>query len=311
MRQPKRVVFAGTPAFAVPALNAVLNSASTVVGVYTQPDRRAGRGRQLAASPVKKRALEANVPIYQPASLRDGAEHARLAGLEPDVIIVVAYGLLLPPAILEIPRYGCVNIHASLLPRWRGAAPIQRALLAGDTETGVSIMQMDSGLDTGSILAQQRISIGAEETAASLHDRLATLGASAVIPVLHDLASGTAKSRPQAEDRATYADKLHKRDAQINWHEPATTIARRIRALQPWPVAETKLDGIQLRLWQAQALPWRTQTRPGTVVAVEEGFDVATGDGKLRVRTVQRAGRNRMNASDFARGNALIGKVLT
>ncbi|HET8551222.1 MAG TPA: methionyl-tRNA formyltransferase [Gammaproteobacteria bacterium] len=305
-----RIVFAGTPAFAVPALDALIQSPHAVVAAYTQPDRPAGRGRRLAASPVKQRALDAGIEVRQPVNLKDDAERATLAALEPDVMIVVAYGLILPAAILAVPRLGCINIHASLLPRWRGAAPIQRAILAGDRDTGVSIMRMEAGLDTGPVLAQTRTPIAPDDTAESLHDRLAALGAKALLDTLDELAAGTAQARAQTGE-AVYAAKLDKAEARLDWNEPAAALARRVRAFTPWPVAETRLDGAQLRIWDAEALPDNGGVAPGTVISTSDaGIDVAAGSGRLRLRAVQRAGGKRVEAAAFARGAALAGKVL-
>ncbi|HET6724796.1 MAG TPA: methionyl-tRNA formyltransferase [Gammaproteobacteria bacterium] len=311
MPAAKRVVFAGTPAFAVPALDALLASHYSVAAVYTQPDRPAGRGRRLQPSPVKLRALEAGVPVRQPPTLKDAAEQAALEALAPDAMIVVAYGLILPATILRAPAFGCVNIHASLLPRWRGAAPIQRAILAGDAETGISIMQMDAGLDTGPVLARRATPIAADETSATLHDRLATLGAETIVPALDALIGGTAVSEPQPAAGATYAAKLEKSEARLDWSAPAEQLARQVRALQPWPVAEARLDGAQLRVWAAEPLPGAAHATPGSIVDTgRDGIEVATGDGLLRIRTVQRAGGKRIDAAAFARGTSLVGKVL-
>ncbi|HET6655016.1 MAG TPA: methionyl-tRNA formyltransferase, partial [Gammaproteobacteria bacterium] len=278
----------------------------------TQPDRPAGRGRRLTASPVKQRALDAGVPVRQPFHLKDEAEQAALRELAPDVMVVVAYGLILPRPVLALPALGCVNIHASLLPRWRGAAPIQRAILAGDRETGVSIMQMEAGLDTGPVLAQAMTPIAPDDTAATLHDRLAALGAHALLPALEALAVGNAQPQPQSGDGVTYAAKLEKVEARLDWSRPALALDRQVRALQPWPVAETRLEGVQLRVWDAEALPGESaDAPPGTVVATgRDGIDIATGEGRLRIRALQRAGGKRTDAAAFARGTVLSGKVL-
>jgi methionyl-tRNA formyltransferase len=243
-----RVAFAGTPDFALPAFRALINSPHQVVGVLTQPDRPKGRGRQLASSPVKLAALEHGVPVSQPSSLKQEADRADLAGWQPDVLVVVAYGLILPRAVLDLPRLGCVNIHASLLPRWRGAAPIQRAILAGDEVTGVSIMSMDIGLDTGPVFLERRLSIEATDTGGSLHDRLAAEGAAALLEVLAQMAAGSAISTPQREDGVTYAAKIDKSEALINWQLSAAQIERQVRAFNPWPIAETRFEGEQLRV---------------------------------------------------------------
>lgn len=249
-----RVAFAGTPDFALTALEGVVGSRHTVVGVLTQPDRPKGRGRQVAASPVKIAALELGIPVSQPKTLKTEADRADLASWQPDVLVVVAYGLILPRAALELPRLGCVNIHASLLPRWRGAAPIQRAILAGDAESGVSIMRMDVGLDTGPVFLERKVAISPQDTGGSLHDRLAGLGASAVVEVLDQLDENRATSRLQREDGVTYASKIDKAEALIDWTRPAVEIERQVRAFNPWPIAETRLDGEQLRIYAAEAI---------------------------------------------------------
>ncbi|MGH8401463.1 MAG: methionyl-tRNA formyltransferase, partial [Gammaproteobacteria bacterium] len=245
-----RIAFAGTPDFALPALDTLIAAGHDIVGVWTQPDRPAGRGRRLTASPVKQRALQLNIPLHQPASLRDTQAHAAIRAAQPDVMIVAAYGLLLPRLVLDIPRYGCMNIHASLLPRWRGAAPIQRAIIAGDAESGVTIMQMAVGLDTGDMLARRHTPIRAEDTAKTLHDRLATLGAEAIAAVLADIAH----LKPVAQDPAlaTYASKLTREEALLDWTRPASELARRVRAYDPWPVAHTSWTGQSLRIWSAE-----------------------------------------------------------
>jgi methionyl-tRNA formyltransferase len=249
-----RVAFAGTPDFALPAFHALARSRHQLVGVLTQPDRPKGRGRQLAASPVKLAALERGVPVSQPVSLKTEADRADLAAWLPDVLVVVAYGLILPRAALDLPRLGCVNIHASLLPRWRGAAPIQRAILAGDSQTGVSIMKMDVGLDTGPVFLEQVVSIGPQETGGSLHDRLADVGGAAVVQVLDELAVDSVRSTPQSEDGVTYAAKIDKAEALIDWRLDAVEIERKVRAFNPWPIAETRLDGEQLRIYAASVI---------------------------------------------------------
>lgn len=249
-----RVAFAGTPDFALTAFKGVVGSRHSIVGVLTQPDRPKGRGRQLAASPVKLAALELGIPVSQPVTLKTEADRADLASWQADVLVVVAYGLILPRAALELPRLGCVNIHASLLPRWRGAAPIQRAILAGDAESGVCIMRMDVGLDTGPVFSKHRIPISPQDTGGSLHDRLAALGASAVVEVLDQLAENRAFSTPQREDGITYAAKIDKAEALIDWSQSAIEIERKVRAFNPFPIAETRLDGEQLRIYAAEVL---------------------------------------------------------
>lgn len=296
-----RIVYAGTPEFAVSALGAIARSTHPLVGVYTQPDRPAGRGRELQASPVKERALALGVPLRQPASLRTADAAAELAQFQPDVLVVAAYGLLLPQEILAVPRLGCINIHASLLPRWRGAAPIQRAIEAGDPETGISIMQMEKGLDTGPVYAQRRTPIGPAETGGELTARLAVLGADLLLEVLGALATGTVQAQPQPATGVTYARKLEKREAAIDWSQTARQLACRVRAFDPWPVAETLLGGNSLRIWAAQdlgdAAPVAT---PGTVVGLSAaGIDVATGSGTLRLIRIQASGRKPLAVKDF------------
>ena len=299
-RQPV-IVFAGTPEFAVPPLNALLDSGFRPTAVLTQPDRPAGRGRQLAASPVKQVALAAGIDVHQPATLRSAEAQDRLQALAPDLMIVVAYGLLLPRAVLDIPVHGCWNIHASLLPRWRGAAPIQRAIEAGDDETGVCVMQMDEGLDTGPVLQTVRIPLDGTETGGSLHDRLATAGAAALLDCVRQLAAGTSpRAEPQAKTGACYARKLDKREARIDWREPARHIERRVRAFNPWPVAWCTIGAERTRIWSAVARDTDHGRKPGTVLASgPEGIDVATGRGVLRIRELQRPGKRRTNAVDY------------
>ena len=310
-----RVVFAGTPAFAVPAL-AALASQHQVVGVLTQPDRPAGRGRVLTASAVKAAALQRNLPVIQPERLRGdagalGATLAQLQAWQPDVMVVVAYGLILPREVLALPRLGCLNIHASLLPRWRGAAPIQRAIEAGDAETGVAIMQMDEGLDTGPVLAEARLQIGDEDTAADLHERLAALGAAELLKVLPELAAGRVTAKPQAAEGVLHAEKLRKLEARVDWLQSAAGIDRRIRAFNPWPVAETTLNGEQVKLWrsrcddasvgsEARAASGAAAAKPGTVLGLaDNALAVSCGSGVLQVLELQRAGRKAVSAREF------------
>ncbi|MBC8025160.1 MAG: methionyl-tRNA formyltransferase [Steroidobacteraceae bacterium] len=305
-----RIAFAGTPHFALPALRALLSSTHRVVGVLTQPDRPAGRGRELRASPVKLLASTVRtLPISQPPTLKTPESRVELASWAPDVLVVVAYGLILPPPVLSLPRLGCVNIHGSLLPRWRGAAPIQRAILAGDAETGVTIMQLDAGLDTGPTLLERRHPIGTHDTAGDLHDVLAELGAGALIEALAGLAAGTLAATPQPADGATYAPKLEKSEARIDWNCDALTIDRRVRAFNPWPVAETTFAGETLRILRAHvAAPSATDVSAGTLLGVaEEGLHVACGDGVLAVSELQRAGKRPVSARDFANAARLEG----
>lgn len=295
----------------MPALEALIASRHRVVAVYTQPDRPAGRGQQVAMSAVKQCALKHQLPVEQPQTLKDPAAVQRLAQWSADLMIVVAYGLLLPKNVLDTPRLGCVNIHASLLPRWRGAAPIQRAIQAGDQESGVTIMQMDVGLDTGPMLLERVTPIDARETGGTLHDRLSTLGADAVIEAIEAIAAGAAKPREQPKEGATYAAKIRKEEALIDWSKPAIEIDRLVRAFNPWPIAETRWNGQQLRVWEASAIEDKTSAAPGTVIATSsDGIDVATGVGTLRLARVQAAGRKAMPAADFLRAHRPEGAVL-
>jgi methionyl-tRNA formyltransferase len=305
-----RIVFAGTPEFALAPLEALVASLHTLVGVYTQPDRPAGRGRVLTPSPVKSRAQSRNLPVFQPQTLRDAGAQSELAALKPDLMVVVAYGLILPQAVLDIPKYGCVNIHASLLPRWRGAAPIQRAILAGDQETGITIMQMDAGLDTGPMLLQLPCAIESDDSAGRLHDRLAPLGAETLLRVLPAIEAGTLKRQPQPEAGASYAHKIEKHEARVDWRQPALAIARQVRAFAPWPVASSPVAGKVLRIWQARVLSVeRVDTAPGHIIAAgAEGVDVATGAGVLRLLQMQWPGGRVLTAAEAANGRALVGQ---
>jgi methionyl-tRNA formyltransferase len=307
-----RIVFAGTPEFSVPALEAIVASRHRVVACYTQPDRPAGRGRELTASPVKQCALQHALPLEQPPTLRTADAAATLAGYAPDVMVVVAYGLLLPQSVLDVPVHGCLNIHASLLPRWRGAAPIQRALEAGDTATGVSIMRMEAGLDTGPVMLTSTVRIGADDTAATLHDRLARSGATLIVAALERIAAGSAAYTPQDTTQVTYAKKLDKREAEIDWSAPAAVIERRVRAFVPWPVAQTRCDGAVLRIWRAHAVDTDAAARPGTVLAADAaGIVVATGIGALVVDLAQLPGRKALPARELLNGLAVpAGTVL-
>ncbi|MDQ0009063.1 methionyl-tRNA formyltransferase [Luteibacter jiangsuensis] len=296
-----RVVFAGTPEFAVPCLEACRASGADVVAVYTQPDRPAGRGRKLAASPVKDAALAAGIPVEQPESFKAEADRERLAAYAPDLMVVVAYGLILPRKVLAIPRLGCWNVHASLLPRWRGAAPIQRAILAGDSESGVDLMQMEAGLDTGPVLVERRTPIGVDDTGGSLHDRLSALGADALSEGLRrTLAGETLTPRAQPEEGVVYAHKLDKAEARLDFSLPATELERKVRAFDPWPVAEADVAGERLRVWSARAIEGVPGVPAGEVIAASRaGIDVACAEGTLRLTAVQRAGGRRIGAADY------------
>ncbi|MBB6600347.1 methionyl-tRNA formyltransferase [Luteimonas sp. MC1825] len=295
-----RIVFAGTPAFAVPALRAAC-ARGEVVAVYTQPDRPAGRGRGVQASPVKREALERGIPVLQPDSLRNLLARDTLRALKPDLMVVVAYGLLLPQKILDIPALGCWNVHASLLPRWRGAAPIQRAIEAGDAETGVCLMQMEKGLDTGPVLLSQTLDIGEDETGGQLHDRLSGLGAQVLSDGLGLLRAGMRPvAQPQPVAGVTYAHKLDKAEARLDWSQPADVLARKVRAFNPWPMAEATLAGERLRIHGAVALALEHGVAPGRVLAAgRDGIDVSCGDGALRIRVLQREGGRAITAADF------------
>jgi len=308
--KPLRLVFAGTPDFAVPSLQALIDAGHDLVAVYTQPDRPAGRGRKLHQSPVKSLALSHGIPVCQPLSLkRDSGALAELRALAPDLMVVAAYGLILPVPVLEAPRLGCVNVHASLLPRWRGAAPIQRAVLAGDSVSGVCIMRMEAGLDTGPVYLCREVTLEAAETGGSLHDKLAVLGARALIEALPGIADGSRVPEPQDAALATYASKLDKAEARIDWGHSAVAIERQVRAFDPWPVAQTSLKGESLRIWSAQAIEGGgVGARPGEVVSAEKnGILVATGDGLLRITRLQPPGKRAMDAADFINARRLDG----
>ena len=312
MTTPLRIVYAGTPEFAVPALAALCASEHEVVAVYTQPDRPAGRGRVLTASPVKVCAQLHSLPVIQPLNFREAQSIEQLRGYQPDVMVVAAYGLILPQAVLDIPRMGCINIHASLLPRWRGAAPIQRAILAGDAETGITIMRMEAGLDTGPMLKKQGFMLTSEDTVASVHDRLAELGATLLMQVLDHLPESLHHAVPQPQDGVTYAKKLSKEEALLDWSLSAEQLDRQIRAFNPWPIAETRLHDQQLRVWRAQVMRHAHDQNPGTILATNShGIQVACGSDVLNLTEVQLAGRNRLSATEFIKSHhQLIGVQL-
>jgi len=300
-----RIVFAGTPDFAVPPLAALVQSSHEVVGVLTQPDRPAGRGRQLSASAVKEFALEKELPLAQPQTLRTPEGRSNLEAWRPDVLVVVAYGLILPPEALAIPKHGCLNIHASLLPRWRGAAPVQRAILAGDSETGVTIMKMDAGLDTGPILSQRVLPIADTDDTVSVLDKLAALGAPALLDVLSGIESGSVSAKAQPSEGVTYAKKIEKSEARIDWRRSASEIDRQIRAFRPWPIAETTHRGEQIRVHRARVLSASAATarRPGSILGLEDDLLlVACGEAVLGIAELQRAGRRSMTAREFFNG---------
>ncbi len=295
------VVFAGTPEFAARSLEALFESPHRVIGVLTRPDRPAGRGLKPAAPAVKRLAAAHGVQIEQPESLKDPRVQEELKQRRPDAIVVAAYGLILPQAVLDIPRYGGVNVHASLLPRWRGAAPIQRALLAGDRETGVSIMQMDAGLDTGPVLLRESIPISADDTAGSLHDRLAQLGGRLVVQALSALEAGRLSPIPQGAEGVTYAPKLDGRESSLDWRERALAVCCKVRALNPSPCATARLRGVDLKIWRCTTAPG--QGTPGEVLKADaNGLFVACGEGALSVTELQRSGGRRLTAADFLRG---------
>ncbi len=307
-----RIVFAGTPEFSVPALDSLVAAGFTTVAVYTQPDRPAGRGRKLKYSAVKQRASELGLVVEQPETFKDAAVIERLEGFSPDLMVVVAYGLILPRAVLDTPRLGCLNIHASLLPRWRGAAPIQRAILAGDRQTGITIMQMDAGLDTGPTLMTRPLAIHEHETAGDLHDRLAELGAQTVVTAISEWTAGRIRPQPQAGEGVTYAAKIRKSEAMINWSDAATEINRQVRAFNPWPVAETRWQGRQLRIWQAAPTTANGgDAEPGTVIEAGAGrIVVATGKGALLLKQLQMPGGRVIGAAELLNSHSLAGDRL-
>jgi len=311
MPTPLKIVYAGTPEFAAVALQALLDSPHEVIAAYTQPARPAGRCRKLKASPVKELALAHDIPVFQPESLKSAEEQAKLAELNPDVMVVAAYGLLLPAEVLSIPRLGCLNIHASLLPRWRGAAPIQRAILAGDAETGITIMQMDVGLDTGDMLYKLATPIEESDTAQILHDRLAELGARAIVEALEGIQTGTLNAEKQDDSLANYAKKLHKGEAVIDWSQPAQQIARQVAAFNPWPVAQTQKGDEVLRIWEARVLADMSDKAAGSVIHTDkQTIDIACGEGVLRILRLQRPGGKPQPAADFLNAHPLDGAVL-
>lgn len=295
-----RIIFAGTPEFAVRSLTALLETRHEVVAVYSQPDRPAGRGRKLAPTPVKALALEHSIPVFQPVSLKDEEAQQILASHQADLMVVVAYGLILPQVVLDTPRLGCINVHGSLLPRWRGAAPIQRAIWQGDKETGVTIMQMEAGLDTGPMLLKTRLDIAPDDTAHSLHDKLAAQGGEALKQAVDALAEGSLAPEVQNDTQANYAEKLSKAEAEIDWSKEATFIDRCIRAFNPWPVSWTTLNGETVRIWQAIPETTHSELAPGTVISADKtGLRIACGKGVLCIKNLQLPGKKALSVVDI------------
>lgn len=300
MTEPLRILFAGTPDFAAHILDTLLASPYQLVGVYTQPDRPAGRGKKLTPSPVKQLALTHDLPVYQPVNFRAEPDRDQLSALKPDIMIVVAYGLILPQSVLDIPRLGCLNVHASLLPRWRGAAPIQRAIEAGDPETGVTIMQMDAGLDTGAMLVKRTTPISTDDTSATLHDRLARLGADALLDALQQAANDTLRPEPQDDAHACYAHKLLKDEGRLDWQQSADTLARRIQAFNPWPIAFCRIGETTVRIWNARSTAGGDDLVPGTIISADKSaITVACGQGNLQITRLQWPGGKPLAVSDM------------
>lgn len=307
---PFNIIFAGTPEFAVPSLQALVNSSHHVIAVYTQPDRPAGRGRKLTPSPVKQFAQEHSLCVYQPQTLRDVNEQQKIAHLRADIMVVVAYGLILPVPVLTAMHLGCVNVHASLLPRWRGAAPIQRAILAGDQRSGITIMQINEGLDTGDMLTQAETAIDPQDTSQTLHERLAKMGASLLLDTLFKIEQGTVRTTPQENAKALYAPKIEKSEAKINWQQSAIDIDRKIRAFNPWPIAYTEFDQQTLRIWQAVPIAEKCNAIAGTVLNINKNdIDVATGDGILKLLRVQLPNSRVLDVKDFVLSPNLKNKL--
>lgn len=301
-----RIIFAGTPDFAAQSLKALLTTEHEICAVYSQPDRPSGRGRKLTASAVKQVALEHNIPVEQPLNFKEDQAKKILANYQADLMIVVAYGLLLPQIVLDTPTLGCINVHASLLPRWRGAAPIQRAILAGDTETGVCIMQMEAGLDTGPVLARATCPISTEDTSQTLHDRLAILGADTLLAALPNIIELQSNAQTQNESLTCYAAKLLKPEANIDWHQTANQISRQVHAFNPWPIAQTVWQGKVFRIWSASVIEVNSAAPAGEVIAAnKDSIDVATSKGVLRLNQVQLPGKRAMPVADFLNANTI------
>lgn len=314
MSDSLRIIFAGTPDFAARHLDALLSSEHQVIGVFTQPDRPAGRGNKLTPSPVKMLAEQHGIPVFQPKSLRPEESQRLVADLNADIMVVVAYGLILPKAVLDMPKLGCINVHGSLLPRWRGAAPIQRALWAGDTETGVTIMQMDVGLDTGDMLHKVSCEISPEDTSASLYDALAQLGPQGLLETLAQLAEGIAIPEVQDESLVTYAEKLSKEEARLDWRLSAVQLERCIRAFNPWPVSYFMVEDQPVKVWKAEVSQNVSSVPPGTIVSADkQGIKVATADGVLNITQLQPAGKKAMSSQDLLNSRKewfVVGKLL-
>ncbi len=315
MSKPLRIVFAGTPDFAARHLAALLSSEHEVIAVYTQPDRPAGRGKKLTASPVKNIALEHNVDVYQPVNFKSDDAKQQLADLNADIMVVVAYGLLLPQAVLDTPKLGCINVHGSILPRWRGAAPIQRSIWAGDSQTGVTIMQMDVGLDTGDMLKVATLPIEASDTSASMYEKLAQLGPQALIDCLADIAAGKAIPVKQDDEQANYAKKLSKEEARINWHDDAAHIERCVRAFNPWPMSHFDASENSIKVWQSRVADITSEQPAGTIIKADKtGIYVVTGNGVLALESLQIPGKKALPVQDILNARASwfeVGTVLS
>ncbi len=302
-----RIIYAGTPEFAVPSLCQLLSTSHDVCAVYTQPDRPAGRGRKLQPSPVKELAVSKKIPVFQPVNLKSEEDIEQIRSLKPDLIIVVAYGMILPQSVLDIPLLGCMNVHGSLLPRWRGAAPIQRAIMAGDKKTGITIMQIIQKLDAGDMLHKEEYDIKPHDTAGEVHDKLAELGAIGLGKVIRQLETGMIIAEKQDENLVTYAEKLTKLEANLDWSKPAEELDKIVRGLNPWPVAQTSYREQVLRIWRAEPIAGKTNFLPGTVTVSNNNLDVVTGDGLLRLLEVQLPGGKRIPSQAFLQANPIDG----